>query len=178
MLVSPKTSRSPKLDPQEVAQYHPALQRRDSIFERGISQPPFQLLPPTRRSSRVLMSLPRASLPMCTKMPSHHSAEDFIAPCLDSTTEILTNPNIDMDKVNIVYGEEKPKRGRQRSRSYIFSSLMSAFQRLGQAEQEGDSEASEAEERECTRTINFFSFADMRNSEVEAEARVPRVGTL
>lgn len=38
----------------------------------------------------------------CNHLPSHHNTEDLIPPILDSTTEILTNPKIDFNNVQLI----------------------------------------------------------------------------
>lgn len=66
----------------------------------------------------------------------HHNTEDFVAPCLDTTTEVLSDPSIDMNDVEIVCPCEdddldhecapvRPpvSRSRSRSRSIISTSL-------------------------------------------------------
>jgi len=36
-------------------------------------------------------------------LPSHYSVENFVSPCLDATTKILTDENTDLDNVDMVY---------------------------------------------------------------------------
>lgn len=126
-------------------------------------------------------------------IPTYYSTEDFVAPVLDTTAEILTDPGINYSEVTIVSCEcddsacrskhnrskdgkaSKPpgalNRSRSRSRSFICNSLMGAFDSTSALCED------EREEMEGTvtpvyplgTTINFYSFADVMNRENELE---------
>ncbi|CAH2351267.1 hypothetical protein CLIB1423_03S02410 [[Candida] railenensis] len=79
-----------------------ASSSNEGIFERSLS---FSMssLPPTSRQklARTLSNCSQQSSGGYT-IPVHHNTEDFVAPVLDTTTEILTNPALDLNDVNIV----------------------------------------------------------------------------
>ncbi|RLV82968.1 hypothetical protein JA9_003130 [Meyerozyma sp. JA9] len=141
----------------------PQLDRSSSsdIFERSIStssfSPPLsavtsqsgQSQPPLKHSvahsvphsarSRSMSTVSASSQMSGTPyaIPMHHNTEDFVAPVLDTTTEVLSDPSIDMNDVEIVCpcdtdddsehdcAAVRPpvSRSRSRSRSIISMSL-------------------------------------------------------
>lgn len=81
------------------------------IFERSLSPPANALLsfppslPSSRRGSKMAnrRSYSVASVSSSgSAIPSHHNTEDFVAPVLDTTTELLADPKTDFSKVQIV----------------------------------------------------------------------------
>lgn len=74
----------------------------EGIFERSLSCSMLSLPPSSRQKlARTLSNCSQHS--NCSyAIPDHHSTEDYVAPVLDTTTEILTNPHVDLNKVNIV----------------------------------------------------------------------------
>lgn len=85
----------------------------ENIFERSVSTNLIQLLPRTRgsiRSSKLLkgrsMSVAsNASFSSLGLLSAYCSTEDFVAPVLDTTAEILCDPLIDLNNVTIVCRE-------------------------------------------------------------------------
>lgn len=134
----------------------------------------------------------KGSMSSLSQIPTYYSTEDFVAPVLDTTTEILTDPEINYSEVTVVSCEcddsacrskhnrskdskasQPPgaiNRNRSRSRSFICNSLMGAFE---------TSELCEDEKEEIVgtvtpvyplgTTINFYSFADVMNRENDLE---------
>lgn len=140
-------------------------------------------------------------------IPVHHNTEDFIAPVLDTTTEVLSDPSIDINDIEIVCpcdtdDDEDHEctnvrplmlRSRSRSRSIISSSLRQCINGNGGANgtlaQSGSGSVSptmshvrlsllianrntsfaslgdRADLSPSKTTINFYSFADMVNTE-------------
>lgn len=183
---------SPKSCPSE--EIPASFVPQDNIFERSLSTSPFQSLTSSRRNSRAGMVPIRRSMSVASNCsnsscPMPYNTEDYIAPVLDSTTEILTNPEIDLHNVNIVYcdcGEtlcrsptltkskclkNRPK-PRSRSRLFICNSLLSALNHSPVDESESESDFKPLSEEELDpdgHTINFYSFADVLNGEQELE---------
>lgn len=121
-------------------------------------------------------------------VPGCYSAEDYIAPVLDTTTEILTDPSTDFDSVTIVYCDcedsncvgksgkakscHKPiTKRRSSSRSFICNSLLSALdtKHTDELTYEEEMKTSDTVELEEGQTINFYSFADVINGEHDLE---------
>lgn len=126
-------------------------------------------------------------------IPAYYSTEDFVAPVLDTTTEILTDPDIDYSEVTIVSCEcddsacrskhktlkdsKNPRRpgalnrSRSKSRSFICNSLMGAFETTTELREEEKEESEEmiAPDSPEGKTINFYSFADVVNRENDLE---------
>lgn len=74
----------------------------EGIFERSLSLSMLSLPPTSRQKlARTLSNCSQQSSGGYT-IPIHHNTEDYIAPVLDTTTEILTNPSLDLSDVNIV----------------------------------------------------------------------------
>ncbi|CAK7897322.1 hypothetical protein CAAN1_03S07602 [[Candida] anglica] len=74
----------------------------EGIFERSLSTSMSSLPPQSRHKLARTMSNCSQHSASSYAVPTHHSTEDFIAPVLDSTTEILSNPSLDFSNVNIV----------------------------------------------------------------------------
>lgn len=171
----------------------------ENIFERSLSTSPFRSLPPSRRNSKVgllkrsgrSMSIAsNGSMNSLNLMSAYYSTEDFVAPVLDTTAEIFTDPGVDLDEVTVVFCEcddhacrskhkshekspKAPQRpghlaARSKSRSFICNSLMGAFDNsecLEEVESEGPSESSPPVSPQDGKTINLYSFADVVNGE-------------
>lgn len=174
----------------------------ENIFERSLSTSPFRSLPPSRRNSKVGLPATKrtgrsmsvasnGSMSSLNLISAYYNTEDFVAPVLDTTAEILTDPGIDLDEVTVVFCEcedhacrskhkstEKisnyPQRpgsllgSRKKSRSFICNSLMGAFDNcacLEEAETEEHTESSPPVSPQDGKTINFYSFADVVNGE-------------
>lgn len=170
--VSPMSWPSPQAATNRKSQRNsPYSNDEANIFERSLSTPSFGM--PSRRSSKSWSSSKangrHASIVSvdCPKLfAAHHSAEDFIPPVLDHTTEILSDPLIDLDDVNVVccecdgqvakskeqhnsrrcshsekhssdsHGARPILRSRSRSRSLICNSLLSALASSDDEEEE------------------------------------------
>ncbi|SGZ57389.1 CIC11C00000005854 [Sungouiella intermedia] len=173
----------------------------ESIFERSLSTSPFKSLPPSRRNSRVglrpngrsMSVVSNGSVCSLNLIPAHYSTEDFVAPVLDTTTEILTDPGIDYSEVTIVscecddstcrsrhsrHKDSKASlrpgvlnRSRSKSRSFICNSLMGAFDTTDEVREEEKEDAEEFTTPVSPegKTINFYSFADVVNGENDLE---------
>lgn len=203
-----ETSPSPTSWPPKLK---PTLLNETDIFERSLSTVPFQQLPPRKRSSKKLscmspdilkdrsMSIVSMDSQVSGKlMALHHSTEDFIPPVLDLTAEILTDPLIDLDSINVVCCDcegstcQKPTRtetqSRQRNKSvsscrprlrshsrsgsFICNSLMSALPPEPANEEDspqGFIDEGCSEDADENKTINFYSFNDVLNGEKESE---------
>lgn len=183
--------------------YHKELQ--ENIFERSLSTSPFQSFNTSRRNSKVANSIRRTGRSMSVTstgsvcslnlIPAHYSTEDFVAPVLDTTAEILTDPRIDYDDITVVSCEcddsacrskhlpkgkgqkssQRPRpilRSRSKSRSFICTSLMEAFDHgelLEGTECEKESGVTPPLSPQDGITINFYSFADVVNGEHDLE---------
>lgn len=116
-VIPPKKMMSPSLSRRSTA----ILPRSNSsssssdIFERCLNNNlnlssctlTSNLPPPTMDKLRTLSIASNSSsvsnyTPSAYSVPSHHSMEDYIAPVLDSTAEILTDPTLNYDDVQIV----------------------------------------------------------------------------
>lgn len=194
---SPASPKSVISEDETPASYVPVKpERDDDIFERSLGVSPYQSLVSSRRNLRVGVPIGRSLSVVSTGSNSYKplffNTEDFVAPVLDSTTEIITDPTIDLNKVNIVYcdcGEpvcrtasntsprKCPKnksrpRSRSRSRLFVCASLMSALH-PSPADVESEGEASAVQETPELGadglTINFYSFADVLNGEQDPD---------
>lgn len=175
----------------------------ENIFERSLGTSPFQSLPPSRANTKVAnpnrsngrsMSITsNGSMCSLSLIPAYYSTEDFVAPVLDTTAEILTDPFIDYDEITVVSCEcddsgcrskhaskskhkvpQRPgslHRSRSKSRSFICNSLMCAFKNANleelEAEEQADSTLPMSPQE--GKTINFYSFADVVNGENDLE---------
>lgn len=75
--------------------------QNEGIFERSLSISMLSLPPQSRHKlARTLSNCSLASNGYA--IPTHHNTEDFVAPVLDTATEILYNPKSDLNNVNIV----------------------------------------------------------------------------
>lgn len=177
----------------------------ESIFERSLSTSPFKSFPPSRRNSKAALSKRQdrsmsiasiGSVGSANLIQAYYSTEDFVAPVLDTTAELLTDPCIDYDEVTVVScdcddlgcrkldkkdknekkNEKHPRPGalqrtRSKSRSFICNSLMGAFdngQYLEEVESEEATESTPPTSPEG-KTVNFYSFADVVNGEHDLE---------
>ena len=79
-------------------------QESEGIFERSLSFSKSNML--RSKLVRTMLDSTQFGSPSYS-LPSHHSTEDFVAPVLDTTTEIITNPELDPRNVNIVCSREE-----------------------------------------------------------------------
>lgn len=196
--------------------FEPSQQKDDDIFERSLNMSPFRSFTlgsnfkkrASRKLSCVSQDIPFNRSMSIVSMDSqasgkliamHHSTEDFIPPVLDLTAEILTDPLIDLDSVNVVCCDcesapcqapskheqdlkkcklkngnlSRPRlRSQSRSRSFICTSLMSALPPQPSEEDELPQDPPDIENIEPgeeNKTINFYSFNDVLNGEKELE---------
>lgn len=161
----------------------------DNIFERSLNCNPYQSLPPSRRNSKCLGRAGRSmsivsigsTASNCLVSPLY-SAEDYVAPVLDTTAELLTDPDVDYNNVTVVYCDcddaqcsrktccARPagrERKRTSSRSYILVALMSALDSK-QPEEAAPPEAVQSlrgADDADGQTVKFYLFADVINGE-------------
>lgn len=116
-----------------------------------------------------------ASLGSLGLLSAYCSTEDFVAPVLDTTTEILFDPLIDLNSVTIVCrecGEDSIN-----CRSRLCSSLSpcsKGFQMFRKNSHCGHRKHEKSDDSELLplvegQTINFYSFAEVLNGEKEGE---------
>lgn len=140
-----------------------------------------------------------ASTTSLKRVALHHSVEDFIPPVLDHTTEILTDPLINLNDVKVVCGECECESGtngskelisakrqrtkasnlsskfcvRSRSRSHICNSLMAALASNEEDEEtddkDNDQDESMGDQTFDSNTINFYSYNDILHREMDLE---------
>ena len=106
-----------------------------------------------------------ASLGSLGLMSTFCSSEDYIAPVLDTTTEILTDPTVDLNSVLLVCRECGADTRDCRTRLCLGQAQFkpAAGQRTHSEKPELDPELSEGQ------TINFYSFADVLDGEQDGE---------
>lgn len=175
-----------------------ARERQNSIFERFLSGSPFastseQVMKrkgveakasnisrpldapePKGVLSRSVSVCSAESLTSGQLIPCYN-IEDYIAPVLDSSTEILNDPNTDFRDVVVIYCdctddetkcEDQVKR--TRSRSFLCNKLMRALE-------ENPSETSSGKDHTMSqvpeegKTIKFYSFAETLERKDEAD---------
>ncbi|GBL49631.1 hypothetical protein CAJCM15448_19050 [Candidozyma auris] len=154
-IVSPMSWPSPQAATNIKSQRNsPYSNDEANIFERSLSTPSFGM--PSRRSSKSWSSgkangrhASIVSVDCPKSFAAHHSAEDFIPPVLDHTTEILSDPSIDLNDVNVVA---------------LASSDDEEEEQLPK-----DDEESVVEPSSDPKTINFYSFNDILSREKDLE---------
>ncbi|EEQ40817.1 hypothetical protein FOB63_004265 [Clavispora lusitaniae] len=156
----------------------------ENIFERSctrahsIARPRGSLRScntPKARSGRSMSVASNASLGSLGSMSTFCSSEDYIAPVLDTTTEILTDPTVDLNSVLLVCREcgadTRDCRTRLCSGQAQFKPGYNLFRRNSSAAgQRTHSEKPESDpELAEGQTINFYSFADVLDGEQDGE---------
>lgn len=107
-------------------------------------------------------------------LPSHYSMENFVSPCLDATTQILTDKNADLENVDMVYSRRPSSvLGLNMALGRSRSSL--ADQGQGGQDQSSPPRAvpkthsmaslQSADQSDRPPAVSFYSFADMMQSE-------------
>lgn len=104
-------------------------------------------------------------------LPSHYSVENFVSPCLDATTKILTDDSTDLDNVDMVYSR-RPSNVMNlsmalnggRTKSYIDEASVPQYP---QQRTRSFASVKDLESPGPTRppVLSFYSYADMINNE-------------
>ncbi|CEP20630.1 unnamed protein product [Cyberlindnera jadinii] len=143
------------------------------IFERSVEDPS-QIYQQTtcprcgHKSSQGGLSCTHHSI---VNLPSHYSVENFVSPCLDATTQILTDQNADLENVDMVYSRRPSSvlglnMALGRSRSYVGElpqAEVSSPSKSGPVKIHSAADLQELPERPPA--LSFYSYADMIESE-------------
>lgn len=161
------------------------------IFERSVEDPT-QVYQPTqcpRCGKKSSSSGIKCNHQSIVNLPSHYSVENFVSPCLDATTQILTDKNADLENVDMVYSRRPSSvmglnlaLGRTRS-SVATDTMQSTSSPVQKTHSIASMTDLESSPNNNTSTINnntssaatttaarppalsFYSYADMINSE-------------
>lgn len=151
--------------------------RRDSIFERSVSLDPFlpewsqPNSPP--KLNRVMLVASSGSMGL-GQLAACLNSEDFVAPVLDSTAELFSDPNSHLDDVTVLlcecdgskHGCKRNPLNRTRSRLAICNKLMKALDvSVDDEPVEAEPDEEPAADDPARATINFYSFAEALHDE-------------
>ncbi|CCH45183.1 Chitin synthase 2 [Wickerhamomyces ciferrii] len=177
-------------DFEESNQYFPPFHSPRSpsesslIFERSVEDPTQLYQQPTcarcntnNNGSQGKLNCNHQSI---VNLPSHYSVENFVSPCLDATTKILSDENTNLDNVDMVYSRRPSSvmglnmaLGRNKSflgdqQQYPESSSNSIFSPNSRSNSFANINNSNIDENGTPKrppTLSFYSYADMINNE-------------
>lgn len=155
------------------------------IFERSVEDPSQVYQQTTcprcghNRSSNASNSGLNCNHQSIVDLPTHYSVENFVSPCLDATTKILTDKDTNLDNVDMVYSRRPSSvmglnLALGRTKSFAnedtneLSNLSSISRRNSSAKlTKTNSLANMTDSTNPKRppTLSFYSYADMINNE-------------
>ncbi|KAH3681894.1 hypothetical protein WICPIJ_007141 [Wickerhamomyces pijperi] len=149
------------------------------IFERSVEDPSIMSLNkcPRCERSQSVTSMNDPNFKHCphqsiTNLPSHFSMENYVSPCLDASTELLTDKNANLDNVEMVYSRRpstvllSAALGRSKSDLTGMNGTIPVFrsQSLANIKEPSSPIASNSGDVKPP-LLSFYSYADIINNE-------------